>query len=101
MDIKNHKICLTGGGTAGSVTPLLAIADALLSDGSWRKSDFIWIGTAFGLEKEIVAREGITYFSIASGKYRRYFSWRNFIDPFLVIAGFFQAFMILKRKGRR
>ncbi|MFH1744945.1 MAG: UDP-N-acetylglucosamine--N-acetylmuramyl-(pentapeptide) pyrophosphoryl-undecaprenol N-acetylglucosamine transferase [bacterium] len=85
------KILFSGGGTAGSVTPLLAIADGM--------SDSIWIGTHKGVEKEMVEEEGIKFISIYSGKWRRYFSFLNFIDLFFIIIGFFQSiFIILKER---
>lgn len=84
-----NKILLTGGGTLGSVSPLLAIAEEL------NNSEFLWVGTNKGLEREIVERENIKFKSIVSGKLRRYFSFRNFIDPFLIIIGLFQSIFIM------
>lgn len=85
------RILLTGGGTGGSVAPLLAIAENLVD------CDFLWIGTKNGIEREMVEKEKINFKAVASGKLRRYFSARNFIDPFLILAGFFQSlFVILK-----
>jgi len=88
------KILLTGGGTLGAVSPLLAIRDELQKRVSGTR--FIWIGTEQGLEKEIIEREGINYYAISSGKLRRYFSWQNFLDPFRIIRGVFQAYKIIK-----
>ncbi|MDD5032459.1 MAG: glycosyltransferase, partial [Patescibacteria group bacterium] len=54
------KILLTGGGTGGSVTPLLAVAEELRSKKSEVKSEkdyqFLWVGTKFGPEKEMVEK---------------------------------------------
>ncbi|MFH0840368.1 MAG: UDP-N-acetylglucosamine--N-acetylmuramyl-(pentapeptide) pyrophosphoryl-undecaprenol N-acetylglucosamine transferase [bacterium] len=86
---KKTKILLTGGGTAGSVAPLLALHDDL------RGYDFVWLGTWQGIEKQMVIKENIRYFGIFSGKVRRYNSWRNFIDPVLIILGFFQSLIYL------
>ena len=85
----NEKIILTGGGTGGSVTPLLALAD------KFDKNNLLWIGTENGLEKNMIESEGIRFISIKSGKLRRYFDWKNFSDLFLIIFGFFQSFTIL------
>jgi len=92
------KILLTGGGTGGSVSPLLAIAEEL------EKKDpggfeFFWRGTRTGPEKTMVEKEGIKYKSISSGKLRRYFSLKNFFDPLFIGIGFLQSlFFILKWK---
>jgi UDP-N-acetylglucosamine--N-acetylmuramyl-(pentapeptide) pyrophosphoryl-undecaprenol N-acetylglucosamine transferase len=87
------KILLTGGGTGGSVTPLLAIVDELEKE----KFAYLWVGTKTGPEKEMVAREGIEFQTIAAGKFRRYLSLRNLVDPFFVAVGFFQALVIIAK----
>jgi len=91
-------IVLSGGGTGGSVTPILAIAEELKKINP--RAEFLFIGTKKGVpEKELAGAGGIFYQSICSGKLRRYFSWRNCFDPFLVLLGFFQSlFIILKYK---
>lgn len=89
---------MTGGGTGGSVTPLLGLADYLIKTENLSKDNFIWIGSNTGLEKNLVEQFGIRYFGISSGKLRRYFSIRNFIDPFLIKFGFFQSLFFLKRE---
>ncbi|WP_350329423.1 undecaprenyldiphospho-muramoylpentapeptide beta-N-acetylglucosaminyltransferase [Pseudanabaena mucicola] len=85
---KKHKIVLTGGGTAGHVSPNLALIPALTAD-NW---EIFYIGSSNGLEKQLVAEVGLPYYGISSGKLRRYFSWQNFIDPFKVIKGIFDAY---------
>ncbi len=99
-----NKILLTGGGTGGSVTPLLAIVDELtspqtplLSKEGGVKNDFkfLWIGTRKGPEREMVKKEKITFKKIASGKVRRYFSLRNLFTPLWVLVGFLQSFVII------
>jgi len=94
---KVKKIILTGGGTGGSVSPLLAIAEELsnLAANKESKFEFLWIGTRKGIEREMVRKAGIKFMVIYSGKLRRYFSLKNFIDPFLIIIGFFQVLTIL------
>ena len=82
------RIVLTGGGTAGHVTPNLALIPVLQKEG-W---EIHYIGTENGIERQLVEPlEGVTYYGIASGKLRRYFDWKNFTDPFRVIAGAFQS----------
>lgn len=79
----SKKIILTGGGSAGHVTPNLALIEKLKA-AQW---DIHYIGTANGIEKQLIAPTGITYHTISTGKLRRYFSWQNFIDPFKLIYG--------------
>jgi UDP-N-acetylglucosamine--N-acetylmuramyl-(pentapeptide) pyrophosphoryl-undecaprenol N-acetylglucosamine transferase len=40
---------------------------------------------------------GIPYYSVASGKLRRYFSWQNFIDPFFILWGLVQSVALCLR----
>ena len=83
-----RRIVLTGGGTAGHVTPNLALIEALKAEG-W---DIHYIGTQDGIERELVERlPGVTYHSVPSGKLRRYFDLKNFTDPFKVLAGSVKA----------
>ena len=81
------RIVLTGGGTAGHVTPHLAILPHLLKEGY----DVHYIGTEEGIEHKMMTMGGVTYHAVKSGKLRRYFDWKNFTDPFRVIAGAFQS----------
>lgn len=87
------KIVLTGGGTAGHVTPNIALISTLREQGF----EIYYIGSYDGIEKGLIENEGITYFGISSGKLRRYFSWKNFTDPFRVLKGFFEARKIIKK----
>lgn len=82
------KIVLTGGGTMGHVTPNLALLPHLIEKGY----EVHYIGTESGMEAEkLSAVPGITYHGVKTGKLRRYFDWKNFTDPFRVIAGAFQS----------
>lgn len=87
------RIVLTGGGTAGHVSPNLAILPYLLNDGY----DVHYIGTRDGIERKMMDVEGVTYHIVKSGKLRRYFDWKNFTDPFRVIAGAFQASHLMRK----
>ena len=86
------KIILTGGGTAGHVTPNLALLPALKERGF----SPVYIGTYTGMEKGLAEDAGLPYYGISSGKLRRYFSLRNFTDPFRVLKGYSDAKKILK-----
>jgi len=87
------KIILTGGGTAGHVTPNLALLPLLQADGF----EVQYIGSKDGLEKELVEATGIPYHGISAGKLRRYMDVKNITDIFRVIRGFGNAFGILRR----
>ena len=87
------RIVLTGGGTAGHVTPHLALLPHLLAKGY----EVHYIGTEKGIEQRMMALPGVTYHTINSGKLRRYFSWQNFTDPFRVVQGAFQAIGHMRR----
>lgn len=89
-----RKILLSGGGTMGSVSPLLAVCQEIKKIEA--EAEFMFLGTRNGPEKAVVESYKITFRAIASGKLRRYFDWRNFSDPFRIVSGFFQARMILK-----
>ncbi len=91
------KILFAGGGTGGSVSPLLALREALAKIYTNDELEFVWIGTPSGPEKILVRSQGIEFHWIFSGKLRRYFSWRNFVDPWLVLFGVIQSFFLLRR----
>lgn len=86
------KIILTGGGTAGHVTPNLALCPELEKNGF----KISYIGSYNGMEKGLVEKAGIPYYGISSGKLRRYFDLKNFTDPFRVIKGYFEARHLMK-----
>lgn len=86
------KIILTGGGTAGHVTPHFALLPHLKKAGY----EIHYIGTHDGIERELVGDQ-LPYYPISAGKFRRYFDWKNFSDPFRVIKGVAQAYKILKK----
>ena len=87
------RIILTGGGTAGHVTPNIALVPRLRELGY----DIQYIGSYDGIEKKLIEELGIPYYGIASGKLRRYFDVKNFTDPFRVAKGFLQAKKLLKQ----
>ena len=92
--MSKYKIIMTGGGTAGHVTPNLALAPKL------KEKDFEikYIGSYNGIEKEIITDAAIEYYPISSGKLRRYFDMKNFTDPFKVMKGIVQANKILSKE---
>jgi UDP-N-acetylglucosamine--N-acetylmuramyl-(pentapeptide) pyrophosphoryl-undecaprenol N-acetylglucosamine transferase len=91
-------IVFTGGGTAGHVFPALAVMDELASRWQGR---VVWIGSAGGMEREILRRRGIPYYGIPTGKLRRYLALANFLDLFRIVAGFFASLAVLSRERPR
>lgn len=87
------KIVLTGGGTAGHVTPNLALLPTLQERGY----EIHYIGSYNGIEKKLIEGAGIAYDGISSGKLRRYFDMKNFSDPFRVIKGYAEALKLMKK----
>ena len=85
-------IILTGGGTAGHVTPNIALLPGLKELGY----DIHYIGSYNGIEKKLIEQLEIPYHGISSGKLRRYFSLQNFTDPFRVLKGFGEARKLIK-----
>jgi UDP-N-acetylglucosamine--N-acetylmuramyl-(pentapeptide) pyrophosphoryl-undecaprenol N-acetylglucosamine transferase len=92
--LNTKKIIMTGGGSAGHVTPNLALIPKLKELGY----EVEYIGTADGIERKIIEDNKIKYHIIASGKLRRYFDVKNFTDPFKVIKGVWQAYDIIKKQ---
>ena len=87
------KIVLTGGGTAGHITPNIALLPRLAQKGY----EVFYIGSYDGMEKRLMADFDIPYYGIATGKFRRYFDLKNFTDPFRVMKGFTESRRILKQ----
>jgi len=86
------KIVLTGGGTAGHVTPNIALLPKLKELGY----EVYYIGSYEGIEKKLIADYDIPYYGVATGKLRRYIDPKNLSDPFRVIKGLNEAKKILK-----
>jgi UDP-N-acetylglucosamine--N-acetylmuramyl-(pentapeptide) pyrophosphoryl-undecaprenol N-acetylglucosamine transferase len=92
--LSKYKIIMTGGGTAGHVTPNLALVPKLKEKGFEIK----YIGSIEGIEKEIITQNDIPFFGISCGKLRRYFDVKNFTDPFKILRGIGQAVKILSKE---
>jgi UDP-N-acetylglucosamine--N-acetylmuramyl-(pentapeptide) pyrophosphoryl-undecaprenol N-acetylglucosamine transferase len=97
MTNNSYKILLTGGGTGGSVSPLLAIVEALRKTSAPDIYDFRWLGGRGGIEENMVKRSDISFEPIHNGKLRRYWSWRNLIDPWLILFGLIESFRFMRR----
>ena len=88
----SKKIVMTGGGTAGHVTPNIALFPALRAE----DYEIHYIGSFDGIEKKLIEDFDVPYYGISTGKFSRYFDRKNFSDPFRVMKGFFEASKILK-----
>ena len=86
------KIVLTGGGTAGHVTPNIALMPSLKEAGF----EISYIGSYEGIEKGLIEKIGIPYYGVSTGKFRRYMDVRNFSDPFRVLKGISEAKKLLR-----
>lgn len=86
------RIVLTGGGTAGHVTPCIALLPELKREGY----EIHYIGSHNGIEKRLIEEYHIPYYGISSGKLRRYFDPKNFSDPFKVVKGYFEAKKLMR-----
>ncbi|MCR4626228.1 MAG: glycosyltransferase, partial [Treponema sp.] len=101
------KIAFTGGGTGGHIYPGIAVADELRAkfenEKAEEKLEIYWIGNCSGMDRTIVEKStGINgkcsidkFYGIPSGKFRRNFDFKNFIDIFKIIAGLISSFFIL------
>lgn len=87
------KIILTGGGTAGHVTPNIALLPDLRKKGF----EIHYIGSKAGIEKELIGQCGVPYYGISSGKFRRYLSVKNMADIFRVVKGLSDAGRLVKK----
>ncbi len=89
------KIILVGGGSGGPVSPLLAVAEKIRQ--GHPHAEFLFVGGKDGPEHHMAEAAGINFVAISAGKLRRYFSLKNFVDPFLAVAGLFQSKKIIKQ----
>jgi len=89
----NSSIVFTGGGTAGHVTPNIALIKEFKQEG-W---NLAYIGSTDGIEKGMIDSLGVPFYTVSSGKLRRYFSLKNLLDPFKIIVGIVQSFVLLHK----
>jgi len=82
---------LTGGGSAGHVIPNLTLLSDLRTDG-W---EIHYVGTRTGIEAELLRSEDVIYHAIQTGKLRRYFDIKNFVDPFRFLIGIIQSLLLM------
>ena len=87
------SIVFTGGGTAGHVTPNVALINEFKQEG-W---NIDYVGSVNGIEKGMIETLGIPFHAVSSGKLRRYFSVKNVLDPFKIIIGIVQSFWLFHK----
>ncbi|WP_246562480.1 undecaprenyldiphospho-muramoylpentapeptide beta-N-acetylglucosaminyltransferase [Rickettsiella endosymbiont of Dermanyssus gallinae] len=86
------KILFTGGGSAGHVTPNFPLIQLLKNKGA----TIFYVGSKQGIERSLVAPLNIPYYSVTTGKLRRYWSWENFLTPFQLVFGIAQSFLLCR-----
>lgn len=85
---------MTGGGTLGPVTPLLAIVE------EWQSQEDVevfWIGTRKGPELALVESMNIPFDSIVAPKFDRGAWWKWWIIPIGLLIGCLQSFVKLRK----
>lgn len=87
------NIVFTGGGTAGHVAPNIA----LIHEVNCKDWDIAYIGSAKGIEKQMIQPLGIPFYAVSSGKLRRYLSIKNLFDPVKIVFGIIQSFFLLNK----
>ncbi len=86
------RIVLTGGGTGGHLFPLATVADFMKEKySSQEEIEFLFIGKGEEMERQIFTPRLIPIKKILTGKFRRYFSWKNFSDFLKVPLGIIQS----------
>ena len=75
------RIVIAGGGTAGHVSPSIAVADRLREEGL----DVEFVGSPTGQEASLVPAAGYRFHAIAARPFRRELSARSLAAPFVAL----------------
>lgn len=88
------RVLLAGGGSGGSAAPVIAVGEALTRLAP--ETEILFVGTRTGPEQALVEAAGFRFVGIPSGRLRRYLTWRNLVDPVLVLVGVVRAFGVVR-----
>ena len=86
-------ILFTGGGTAGHITPNIAIIEELQNKGYGIE----YIGMSDSMEQALISKLNIPFHEISGGKLRRYFDFKNLTDIFRIKIGFLQSLSLISK----
>ncbi|QGP92924.1 UDP-N-acetylglucosamine--N-acetylmuramyl-(pentapeptide) pyrophosphoryl-undecaprenol N-acetylglucosamine transferase [Neomoorella glycerini] len=89
------RIIITGGGTGGHVYPALAIARGLHQ--ARPEAELLYIGTARGLEADVVPRAGLPFATITVQGLERRRIWKNVPALAKIIRGLGEAWFQVRR----
>src|SRR5712691_5136775 len=88
------RFLLAGGGSGGSATPVIAVAERLRELAP--TADLVMVGTSDGPERSLAELAGLRFVGISSGRFRRYWTWQNVFEPCLVLAGLVQSARLIR-----
>ncbi len=92
----NTRLLFTGGGTGGHVMPIIAVARELKKLHAKDNLELHYIGPNDAFSLPLLGQEHFKIHTVASGKIRRYFSFKNITDAFIKMPlGFFQSLFLL------
>lgn len=89
------RIIISGGGTGGHIYPAVTIAKAIA--GMVQPCEILFVGTAEGLEADIVPKEGFVLATIEARGFERRLSWDTVRTIYKTLAGLGQSIKILRR----
>lgn len=90
---KKIRIIFTGGGSSGHVIPSLPLISGLKK----KNVAVFYVGSKKGIERTLIKSLSIPYYMITAGKMHRYWTWKNLLTPFKLIAGIIQSFLIFRK----
>lgn len=92
---RNYRYCFIGGGTVGSIAPLLAVAECIRKQSS--HAEILFLVSRHPSERSLISSEGFSVQSVPSGKLRRYRDWRNVTDSFIIAWAFLRSIVTIRR----
>ena len=92
-----NVLILTGGGTAGHVTPSLALLPELKK----RFNKIVYVGSKNGIEKELAKKEGLTFYYVTTVKLERKLTLKNAFVPAKLLLAIRDSKKLLKNRKER